>query len=135
MTQKDPINYVVIHNRRHMEEVIPLHKPANTFLCLPPRSPSYMGVGVIWGFLEYIRTRHPDWQGRLAVDCGEQAGHAMGALRHGVKLCFFSGDTESFEKLQSMAEQEDARVIHESLEAHLGEEITFPSPPWRAQKA
>jgi hypothetical protein len=91
------------------------NKPEESLLCLPPRAPSYMGIGVIWGFLEYLKEHHPTWVNHLAVDCGEQAGYVMGALRHGIKICFFKGPTEVFDKLQNMATQKDAVVYNQSL--------------------
>jgi hypothetical protein len=100
-----------VHTHQDMETIIQSgYKPEDSLLCLPPRAPSYMGMGTIWGFLEYLQEHHPTWTDRLAVDCGEQAGYVMSALRHGIKICFFKGDPEVLEKLQDMAVQMGATV-------------------------
>jgi hypothetical protein len=107
--------YFIVRTHQDMETVIQAsNKPEKSLLCLPPNAPSYMGMGIIWGFLEHLQKNYPAWADRLAVDCGEQAGYVMSALRHGIKICFFKGDPEVLHKLQDMASQKGAVVYQSS---------------------
>ena len=103
--------HFIVRTHQDMEAVIQGgNQLDHSLLCLPPHAPSYMGMGIIWGFLAYLKEHHPAWADRLAVDCGEEAGYVMGALRHEIKICFFKGAPEVFEKLQDMGLQKGAVI-------------------------
>ena len=109
---KDADIYIQVNSRCDIEAAIAGYNPKNTFLYLLPSGAASMGMGVVWGHLEYLHNHHPAWEDRLAVDCRENAGYVLSALRHGVKVCVFSGPLETFEKLQSIAEQCGGMLHH-----------------------
>jgi len=67
--------------------------------------------------LEYLKALGEAAGHELLIDCGEDAGLVMAALRIGCRELVFSGPPETARKLADMAEQAGARLQIES-EAH-----------------
>ncbi len=107
----DMCNCFTVYTHQHMERVIQEgHCPEQTFLCLPLNAPATMGMGMVWGFLDFLKENHPTWTGRLVVACGSNPGYVLSALRHGIKRCIFNGHPEALKKLKDIAQQKGAKV-------------------------
>lgn len=71
-----------------------------------PGAAAYAGVGYLQALGEAVG--HD-----LLIDCGEDAGLVMAALRTGCRKLAFSGAGELFERLKDMAEQVGAALRYE----------------------
>src|SRR5918994_7665639 len=78
-----------------------------------PGAAGYAGVG-------YLKALGDEIGHELLIDCGDDAGLAMAALRTGCRRIAFSGSAELGRPLAEMAEQSGATVV---VEAHAPEVI------------
>ena len=86
-----------------------------------PGAVAYAGVG-------YLKALGDALGEELTIDCGDDAGIAMAALRTGCRRLSFSGTEDLAERLSEMADQLDAVVVHETtapamLELLPGEDV------------
>ncbi|MGH6885964.1 MAG: hypothetical protein ACREGK_07810 [Geminicoccales bacterium] len=72
-----------------------------------PDAAFYAGV-------EYLRALGDEVGHELLIDCADDAGLVMAALRTGCRKLAFSGDAEVAEKLADMAGQLGAELRHET---------------------
>ncbi|MGH6944463.1 MAG: hypothetical protein ACREH6_09615 [Geminicoccaceae bacterium] len=72
-----------------------------------PDAAFYAGVG-------YLEALGVALGHELLIDCGDDAGLVMAALRTGCRRLAFSGDPEIAQKLADMADQLGAELHHES---------------------
>lgn len=72
-----------------------------------PGAAAYAGVG-------YLKALSDALGHELMIDCGDDAGFTMAALRTGCRRLTFSGAAALAERLSEMAEQLDAVVVHEA---------------------
>jgi fructose/tagatose bisphosphate aldolase len=80
------------------------------FLCSPQGASSWLGAGYWAALQQRARAEFPDLDFTLALDCADNAGDVMAAIRAGVALAIFRGDTGTLAKLQEMARQADVEV-------------------------
>ncbi|MCK5620848.1 MAG: hypothetical protein KAJ11_01060 [Alphaproteobacteria bacterium] len=80
-----------------------------------PSAAGYVGPGWFRAVVGQARAAHPDADVTAVLDCGEFSGLALAALRDGVTLIRFSGDTA--DKIADIAGQYGARVISTRPEA------------------
>ena len=52
------------------------------------------------------------------IDCGDQPGHVMAALRQGLKRVRFTGPKTTAKTLGELARQYDAEIVTGALRAH-----------------
>jgi hypothetical protein len=71
-----------------------------------PGAAGYAGVGYLKALGEAVG--HELW-----IDCGDDPGLAMAALRTGCRRLRFCGTPDAARRLGEMAEQADAVVVHE----------------------
>ena len=76
-----------------------------------PGAAGYAGVG-------YLKALGDELGHGLLIDCGEDAGLVMAALRTGCRRIAFSGSDDLGRRLSEMAEQMDATLV---LETHAPE--------------
>ena len=72
-----------------------------------PGAASYAGVG-------YLKALGDEVGHELLVDCGDDAGLVMAALRTGCRRIAFSGCAELARRVRDMAEQQDAVLVVEA---------------------
>ena len=72
-----------------------------------PDAADYAGVGYLKALGELAGQE-------LVIDCGDDAGLAMAALRTGCRRLAFAGGTEIARRLGEMAEQVGACLMHET---------------------
>jgi hypothetical protein len=80
-----------------------------------PSAAGYAGPGWFRSVVAQARAAHPDVEVTAVLDCGEFSGLALAALRDGVAVIRFSGDTA--DKIADIAGQCGARVIATRPEA------------------
>jgi hypothetical protein len=72
-----------------------------------PGAAAYAGVG-------YLKALGDALGQELMIDCGDDAGIAMAALRTGCRRLGFSGGADLATRLSEMAAQVGAEVVHEA---------------------
>ncbi|HWK46099.1 MAG TPA: hypothetical protein VNT30_15365 [Stellaceae bacterium] len=72
---------------------------------------SAAGVGWWVALTEVVAERHPTARLRLVLDCADQAGVALGALRRGIKVIGYDGPAEVAAKLAAVATAGGAEVV------------------------
>lgn len=80
------------------------------FLCSPPGAAAWLGAGYWAALQEKARAEFSDVDFVLALDCGENAGDAMAAIRAGVAVSLFRGAAPTLARLQDMAAQAGVEV-------------------------
>lgn len=108
---------VVFHSLAHAEAALAVAGELGVAVTLlsAPSAAGYAGPGWFRSVVAQARAAHPDTQVTAMLDCGEFSGLALAALRDGVTLIRFSGDTG--EKIADIAGQLGARVIAKRPEA------------------
>ncbi len=79
-------------------------------LASAPGAASYAGAAWFAEIIAAIRSEFPDVAIEAVLDCGDAPGHAMAALRVGIKLIRFTGPRRVRDKLNSLAREYDAAL-------------------------
>ena len=80
-------------------------------LCSPPAAGTYLGPAVFKSMIDQARARHPAAQADSCLDCGDEAGTALAALRHGVEAISLTAPPDVLEKIADMARQSGAATL------------------------
>jgi acyl-CoA reductase-like NAD-dependent aldehyde dehydrogenase len=68
----------------------------------PPGAGSSLGPAWVVAIVRLLAERYPALAVPIVLDCADEAGTALGALRSGISDLSFSGSTAVAEKLQAM---------------------------------
>ncbi len=106
---------IVFHNLEHARTALAAAIEANVAVILrsAPAAAAYAGAGYLKAIADAAAKDHPDARVTWVIDCGADAGVALGALRIGWKCLRFSGPNALREKLADIAAQQDATVTGE----------------------
>ncbi len=87
-------------------------------LASAPEAAGYLGA--LW-FRELVKLaseERPEVRVDAILDCGDQPGHVMAALRQGLKRVRFTGAKTTAATLGSLASRYDAEIVTGALRAH-----------------
>lgn len=106
-------NSIIIHN---LEDIIKaaeksLKEEKALTLTTAYGAVEYAGAAYFLKMLETGRARYPEANLSLILNCGRSPGTALGALREGAKALILDAPDVVFEKVASIADQQDARVL------------------------
>jgi hypothetical protein len=73
-----------------------------------PGAAGYAGVGWFAALASLLAERHPALEAHLVLDCADEAGTVLGAIRRGIKRIRFTGPPEIAARLQAIAAAEGA---------------------------
>ena len=82
-----------------------------------PGAVAYAGAGYLKAIVDAAAAENPDVAVSAVIDCGADAGAAMGALRAGWRAILFSGRDDVAARLADMAREAGARLTGEGPEA------------------
>jgi hypothetical protein len=82
-----------------------------------PGAGATVGVGWFAGLGAILAERHPDLDLALVLDCADEAGTALGALRRGVKAVRVAGPPDLRAKLAALADAYGARLDDDERQA------------------
>jgi acyl-CoA reductase-like NAD-dependent aldehyde dehydrogenase len=110
-----PMAEVVVHHCEQARAALAAAAELGCMIALrsAPGAAGYAGVG-------YLKALGDEVGHELLIDCGDDPGLAMAALRTGCRHIAFSGSAELGRRLADMAEQSGATVV---VEAHAPEVI------------
>ena len=80
----------------------------------PPGAASSHGVGWFAALTALLRERHPALDLAFILDCGDEAGTAMAALRRGIDRVRFTGPAHVVERLAGIAAGTGAALDHDA---------------------
>ena len=105
-------NAIIVHNHEHAIAALGIAQELNVFVTLvsAPAAAAYIGATVFRDIIADAAGRHPEARYQAILDCGDEPGLALGALRHGIKGVRILGGPELNEKLADIAEQRGAFV-------------------------
>ena len=100
---------IAVHDLDQARAALAAAEEASVLLRLrsAPDAAGYAGVG-------YLKALGDEVGHELVIDCGDDAGLAMAALREGCRRLAFSGSAEVAQKLADMAVQIGAELRHET---------------------
>ena len=110
-TDEAPV--VVVHGLAHLRAVFAAARAAGKPLVAwtAPGAAGYAGVLYLKKAVEAARADVGEAPVRVVLDCGGDAGHALGALRMGWTDIAFKGAPKLREKILRIAEQTGARSV------------------------
>ncbi len=74
-------------------------------LVTPISCSSYLGVSYFLSFNNKIKKIYPSYPFKFFLDCDDNAGEALAAIRSGVKYVLFTGKATSKKRLKSLADK------------------------------
>ena len=103
---------IVFHTLEHARVALAAALEADVAVILrsAPGAAAYAGAGYLKAIADAAAKAHPYARATWVIDCGADAGTALGALRIGWKKLCFSGPESLREKLTDIAAQRDAAV-------------------------
>ena len=97
-----------------------------------PGAAAYLGATVFRDMVLNAAEIFPGARYQAVLDCGDEPGLALGALRHGIKGVRIHNGPELSEKLADIAEQRDAFVYTEKSDELDLHGMTTPAAACRA---
>ena len=80
-------------------------------LCSPPAAAPYLGPAVFKSMIDQARADNPKARATACLDCGDEAGTALAALRHGIDAISLTAAPDVLEKIADMARQSGAEIM------------------------
>ncbi len=87
-------------------------------LASAPEAAGYLGALWFRELVQMASEERPEAQVSALLDCGDQPGHVMAALRQGLKRVRFTGPKTTAKILGDLASQYDAEIVTGTLRAH-----------------
>ncbi len=87
-------------------------------LASAPEAAGYLGALWFRELVSMVAAERPEAEVSAVLDCGDQPGHVLAALRQGLKRVRFTGAKSTARTLSALAVQYDAEIITGTLRAH-----------------
>jgi hypothetical protein len=109
-------NAIIIHSLEHAEAALEVAHSLDIQVTLisHPGAAATLGATVFRDMVAKAAEAHPKARYTAVLDCGDEPGLALGALRHGIKAVRISNGPELEEKLADIAGQRGATVYTDS---------------------
>jgi hypothetical protein len=107
---------IVVHSLDHARAALAVASETKqpVTLASAPFAGCYAGPGWFAALVSLARSEFPDAAFSAVLDCGDEAGTALGALRAGVKRVRFAGTEEAAVRLADIAGQLGAAIEREA---------------------
>jgi len=118
---------IIIHSLAHAVAALSAAAEAGQPIVLasPPDAGIYAGPGWFREVMRAARQAVPEARCTALLDCGEDAGAAMAAIRAGVEAIVFTGPAGVAARLADIAAQAGIRLLTERPAAILDLSVTF----------
>jgi nucleoside-diphosphate-sugar epimerase len=103
---------IIVHSLAHAEAALAAAAALGVPVTLASAAAAGGYAGPLWfkALIEEARRSHPTADAAALLDCGEEPGTALGALRAGLRHIRFTGDDATRQRLAEIAAQLDATV-------------------------
>ena len=107
---------VIVHNLDHARAAMAAAAELGVALTLlsPPAAAAYLGAAVFRHMIAEAARDHPGVEFRCVLDCGGDAGLALGALRQGIEVVRLGATKEVRAKVADIAAQSGATLDEEA---------------------
>lgn len=104
---------IIVHNLEHAKAALQLAAEFKQTVVLrsAPAAAAYLSPPVFKAMIDEAVASSSPTTFKAVLDCGNQSGMAMNALRHGIKCIRTDVEKDVFAKLVSIAEQSEATVL------------------------
>lgn len=93
----------------------------SVYLLSAPSAAASLGSSVFQAMIEEACARHPDTPFSAAIDCGDDAGHALAAIRQGIGAIVLSKECPAIDRVCDIADQKGVSVLPASIYAEAGD--------------
>jgi len=103
---------IIIHDSRHAAMTLEAADAAGTAVVLlsPPGAGAALGPGVFKALADTAMTHHPGVTATAILDCGDEAGVALAAIRHGCTDIAVDLPGETLAKIEDLAARAGTKV-------------------------
>ena len=110
---------IVVHDLDQAEAALRAAAAAGrpVVLASAPGAAGFGGGAWFLALIEHARSAVPDARFEAVLDCSDQAGWALAALRQGCPMVRFTGPRRTAVKLAQIAEQQGAQLLTGPLKA------------------
>ena len=122
---------IIVHSLDHTRAALAAARRAGRPVTLvsAPGAALYAGAGFWKAMIEQGRTEFPEADCRAILDCGDDAGVALGALREGIAAIAFHGPPRVHVKIVDIAKKLGAAVLRDAAAgAPALDLLDFPDP-------
>jgi len=109
----------IVFDRDHALAVVGASAETGTPVCLlsPPHGAATLGADVFKAIVAEARDAFPEADISAVLDCGDEPGTALGAVRHGIEAVSLSVEPEIHQKIVDIASQSDTEVTERTADA------------------
>lgn len=109
-------NAIIIHSLEHAQAALQEAQAADVRVTLisPAGAAATLGATIFRDIVAQAAADFPNANFQAVLDCGDDPGLALGALRHDIKVVRISNGPELSEKLADIAGQRGATVYSET---------------------
>jgi hypothetical protein len=103
---------IIIHSPDHARAALAASVALGVPVCLrsPPSAAAYLGAAVFREMIAAAAADYPDATFTAVLDCGEDPGFALNALRHGIKVVRIRCPAEVRARIADIASQTGASL-------------------------
>ncbi|MCW9040408.1 MAG: hypothetical protein OQJ76_07920 [Rhodospirillales bacterium] len=107
-----PERAIIVHDIAHVRAALAAAAEAGIHVTLisPPGAAAYMGAAMFGEMIDQAAAEYPNAIFTAVLDCSDDPGMALNALRHGVKAIRFAGPEEVKVKIADIAAQSGATI-------------------------
>ncbi len=91
-------------------------------LLSPPDASSYMGASVFKAMVDQAHEAMPDSAFVAALDCGDDAGHALTAIREGIRAIVLSDSCPAYARVIEIAKENGVNVLSPAVYENLDQD-------------
>ncbi len=121
---------MIFHSLDHARAALAAAAEARAPLILrtAPGAAAYAGAGYLKAVVDRARADAPDARAEAAIDCGDDAGLALAALRAGWTALFFSGEEDARRRIAAIAAAQGARLLADARAEETLDLLDSPDP-------
>lgn len=113
---------ITVYSMDHVTAALTAADELGVPLCLlsAPGAAAAVGSSVFQAMIDAARQQFPDTSFTAALDCGQDAGHALAAIRQGLTAIILSEECPAYDRVCDIAEQNNVTVLpaHTSSPSH-----------------
>ena len=104
---------IIVHSLDHAVAALECFRDAATdgFVLSPPGGGANLGAAVFQAMIDEARKQVPEARVTAILDCGEDPGYALAAIRAGLKAIVFTGNAEAKSRINDIATQSGCQMI------------------------